>query len=565
MTDYYIATDGSDSQTGSGIDNPYATVAGLMSAISNNLTHSDRLFFRAGTYTATELSFGGSGDSVLDLNGVGRVPSLFSAYQNEAVTFDVSTTKNYIASLRNVATTSSNLTYEIKGIRFEVTFTGTSGVGLLRFEQNTSDLKTATYKITDCEFEQQDGSLDITHGAIVCQASGYDLTFIVDGCHATVIDVKAIYLANMSTNTIVRNSTFINNAPNSGDSGSTSIAFFGARSGQDWDSHYQIYNNEFIMNIGGATGTSQLLQLDYINYSTISNNLFQVNPKDGVAPNVNQAPWIYGIRYANQTLVTYPNNKRNIKLAILDGNLFDFNHAKAKAITFYRSGIDGSATDAGSKMVVKNNTILGNPALRGEGTTQNLTSFAVDTNTSLLSEFHILDNNIEEYQDCIRIKSPNCHFVVEGNDCSQWGLDGTSSSSVAIALWALSDVTSATIRRNKFRYSQYGTGMHLADADSSGTMTVEDNLFVYHGPEKPTNNRYIAWSSPSAKLSLFTFNKNRYIGLDKLNDSTIFAHTTATNISTALDAAGETGYRFNSLTRDLSNSVTKNVSNSLLD
>ena len=542
---------GNDSATGNGIDNPYATYAGFMSAVSNQVTAADSVFFRAGTYSDA-LAYGNSGDSILDLNGVGRNPAFFGAYADEKVIFEMPSNKNYFVSKRNIATAADNTEYLVKNIHFRTGYRGHHcNIAMLRTEHNTANTKICTLRVDGCQFDQTNVTTqDLTKGALVSEATGENTTVIWENCIINCVDIKCLLVSNQKKEFIMRNCTVTSTAPTvpANDSNSTPLGFVGAASGLDQDLTVNLLNNKFVLNIGGGTSTSQMLQLDYVNYSNICNNEFVVNPLDPNNVSINQPPIISTVRYANQALADFPSNKRNIKEAKYVGNTITYNHAKGAVITWYRASGQLSV-DAGSKFLFKDNKITGNAALRPSDSTANLQSYAIESLSSYMSEFKIIGNTVSLFQDQCRLRGAGTAYIVEDNTFENFGSNGATGSTVAIGLWCYSDVDSVEIRRNRFIFSEYGTAAFLGDANTVGDLTLEDNTFYYPGPPIATNNRYIAWYLSASKLGQLTSTNNRYIGLDKLGDTTIFTHSTTGNISADLTAGGETAYNFTNLTR----------------
>ena len=562
--DFLKSTDiplGNDSATGNGIDNPYATYAGFMSAVSNQVTAADNVFFRAGTYSDA-LAYGNSGDSILDLNGVGRNPAFFGAYADEKVIFEMPSDKNYFVSKRNIATAADNTEYLVKNIHFRTGYRGHHcNIGMLRTEHNTASTTICTLRVDGCQFDQLNVTTeDLTKGALVSEATGANTTVIWENCIINCVDIKCILVSNQKHEFIMRNCTVTSTAPTvqANDSNSTPLGFFGAASGLDQDFTANILNNKFVLNIGGGTSTSQMLQLDYINYSNICNNEFVVNPLDPNNVSVNQAPIISTVRYANQALADFPSNKRNIKEAKYVGNTINYNHAKGAVCTWYRASGQLSI-DAGSKFLFKDNKITGNAAFRPSNTSANLQSYTIDSLSSYMSEFKIIGNTVSLFQDQCRLRGAGTSYIVEDNTFENFGSNGAASSTVAIGLWCYSDIDSAEIRRNRFILSEFGTAAYLGDSSTVADLTLEDNTFYYPGPPIATNNKYIAWYLAGSKTGQLTSTNNRYIGLDKLGDTTLFLHSTTGNIATDVTAGGETAYNFTNLTRKVSKRILSNI------
>ena len=541
---------GDDSATGNGIDNPYATYAGFMSAVNNQVTAADSVFFRAGTYSDA-LAFGSSGDSILDLNGVGRNPAFFGAYADEKVIFEMPSDKNYFVSKRNIATAADNTEYLVKNIHFRTGYRGHHcAVAMLRTEHNTANTKICTLRVDGCQFDQTNVTTeDLVKGALVSEAVGENTSVIWENCIINCVDIKCFLVSNQKKEFTMRNCTVTSTAPTiqANDSNSTPLGFLGAASAQDQDLTVNLLNNKFVLNIGGSTNTSQMLQLDYINYSNVCNNEFVVNPLDPDNVSINQAPIMTTVRYANQSLADYPSNKRNIKEARYVGNTITYNHAKGGAIGWYRAA-GKVAVDAGSKFLFQDNKITGNAAYRPSDSSTNLQTYAIDSLTSYLSEFKVVGNTVSLFQDCCRLRGAGTAYTIEDNTFENFGSNGAASSTVAIALWCYSDIDSAELRRNRFIFSEFGTAAYLGDSSQAANLTLEDNTFYYPGPPIATNNKYVAWYLPSSKLGQLTSTNNRYIGLDKIGDTTLFLHSTTGDIGTDLTAGGETAYSFTNLT-----------------
>ncbi|HAY88636.1 MAG TPA: hypothetical protein DCY51_04285, partial [Bacteroidetes bacterium] len=423
-------------------------------------------------------------------------------------------------------------------------------IAMLRTEHNTANTKICTLRVDGCQFDQLNVTTeDLTKGALLSEAVGENTTVLWENCIINCVDIKCFLVNNLKKEFTMRNCTVTSTAPTiqANDSSSTPLGFLGGAVGLDQDLTVNLLNNKFVLNIGGSTGLSQLLQLDYINYSNVCNNEFTINPLDPDNVSVNQAPVLGTIRYANQSLIDYPSNKRNIKEAKYVGNTINYNHAKGGVISWYRNSGQNSV-DAGSKFLFQDNKITGNAAFRPSDSSSNLQSYTIDSLTSYLSEFKIIGNTVSLFQDQCRLRGAGTSYIVEDNTFENFGSNGAGSSTVAIGLWCYSDIDSAQIRRNRFIFSEFGTAAYLGDSSQAADLTLEDNTFYYPGPPIATNNKYIAWYLPSSKTGQVTSTNNRYIGLDKLGDTTIFFHSTTGDIGTDLTAGGETAYNFTNLT-----------------
>lgn len=566
--DFLKSTDiplGNDSATGNGIDNPYATYAGFMSAVSNQVTAADNVFFRAGTYSDA-LAYGNSGDSILDLNGVGRNPAFFGAYADEKVIFEMPSDKNYFVSKRNIATAADNTEYLVKNIHFRTGYRGHHcNVAMLRTEHNTANTKICTLRVDGCQFDQLNVTTeDLTKGALLCEAVGANTTVIWENCIINCVDLKSFLVNNQKHEFIMRNCTVTTTSPTvqANDSSSAPLGFIGGAAGLEQDLTVNLLENTFVLNIGGNTSTSHMLQLDYINYSNICNNEFTINPLDPDNVSVNQAPVMNTVRYANQSLVDYPSNYKNIKEAKYVGNTINYNHAKGGVVGWWRNSGQNSV-DAGSKFLFKDNTITGNDAFRPSNSSTNLQTYTIDSLTSYLSEFKVIGNTVSLFQDQCRLRGAGTAYIVEDNTFQNFGSNGAESSTVAIGLWCYSDIDSAELRRNRFIFSEFGTAAYLGDNSTAADLTLEDNTFYYPGPPIATNNKYIAWYLASSKTGQLTSTNNRYIGLDKLGDTTLFLHSATGSIIADLAAGGETAYSFTNLTSRVDKPILSNLSSTI--
>jgi hypothetical protein len=502
MTDYYIATDGSDSNDGLSIGAPKATINSLQTTY--NFSDADKIIFRAGTYNSA-LAYGPDPTIFMEFDTMTEVVSL-EGYEGETVIFEPTGGDiSWLVSMHNIDVTSDNTTYTVKNIQFR---NSTSDVtsGFLRLEQKTSDTNIVKFIVEGCTFTQTSSEADLTGSAVYSSTAG-KVDFTVKNCTFSICDEKAIRLTNQLKATVENN--IVNCNPPSTNDVASSMLLFSGKQNLTETTELHVRNNTIVFNHLDGGGNCIICQPEYYNKFYICNNTITINSDN---------PATDGAIIDFMRPATTTTNNRSTAEFNLVGNYVKNNHGRGDFLEFYRAGEDDANVGVFN---ITDNHWKGNNTIR-----DHTTSEVLNMDHCHAAAINIKRNTFEDFQDMIVMRnSDGIPHIIEDNVFKNTGnTSGSAGATTPITVWAQDTVDTVTIKNNLFLIDEEGTCIYVSDNDNGIVeFIIEGNSFVYLGPEITDGDNLITRIALNT-VDEITIRNNYYYGLEGLKSTTLFNH-----------------------------------------